>query len=73
MQRRRAAGMNIADVRAVVAGAVGGENVGRDRRGRARFPVNLRYPRRSATRRSLSELPILTPPAAAVTLGSIAK
>ena len=38
-------GLNIADVQAVVAGAIGGENVGETVEGRARFPINLRYPR----------------------------
>jgi Cu(I)/Ag(I) efflux system membrane protein CusA/SilA len=38
-------GLNIADVQAIVAGAVGGENVAETVEGLARFPINLRYPR----------------------------
>jgi Cu(I)/Ag(I) efflux system membrane protein CusA/SilA len=38
-------GLNVADIQAVVAGAVGGENVSETVEGLARFPINLRYPR----------------------------
>ncbi len=67
-------GLNIADVQALIAGAVGGENVTETIEGRARFPVNLRYPRewRDSPQR-LAELPILTPMGQQITLGSVAK
>jgi Cu(I)/Ag(I) efflux system membrane protein CusA/SilA len=66
-------GLNIADVQSVVAGAIGGENVTEIIEGRARFPVNLRYPRELRdTPQRLVTLPILTPMAQQITLGSVA-
>ena len=66
-------GLNIADVQAVVAGAIGGENVTETIEGRARFPVNLRYPRELRdTPQRLAELPILTPMGQQITLGTVA-
>ena len=66
-------GLNIADVQAVVAGAIGGENVTEIIEGRARFPVNLRYPRELRdTPQRLATLPILTPMGQQITLGSVA-
>jgi Cu(I)/Ag(I) efflux system membrane protein CusA/SilA len=38
-------GLNIADVQEVVAGAVGGMNIGETVEGLQRYPINLRYPR----------------------------
>ncbi|MBN8492043.1 MAG: efflux RND transporter permease subunit [Burkholderiales bacterium] len=67
-------GLNIADVQAVVAGAIGGENVTETIEGRARFPVNLRYPREVRdTPQRLATLPILTPMGQQITLGAVAK
>ncbi|MBC7956289.1 MAG: efflux RND transporter permease subunit, partial [Cytophagales bacterium] len=67
-------GLNIADVQAVVAGAVGGENVSETVEGLARFPINLRYPREwRDTPQRLAELPILTPTGQQITLGSVAR
>ncbi|MEO8297940.1 MAG: efflux RND transporter permease subunit [Burkholderiales bacterium] len=67
-------GLNIADVQAVVAGAVGGENVTETVEGLARFPVNLRYPREwRDTPQRLVDLPLLTPTGQQITLGSVAK
>jgi Cu(I)/Ag(I) efflux system membrane protein CusA/SilA len=67
-------GLNIADVQSLVAGAVGGENVTETVEGRARFPVNLRYPREwRDTPQRLAELPILTPMGQQITLGTVAK
>jgi len=66
-------GLNIADVQAVVAGAIGGENVTETIEGRARFPVNLRYPRELRdTPQQLTNLPILTPMGQQITLGTVA-
>ena len=66
-------GLNIADVQAVVAGAIGGENVTETIEGRARFPVNLRYPRELRdTPQRLASLPILTPLGQQITLGTVA-
>jgi copper/silver efflux system protein len=66
-------GLNIADVQSVVAGAIGGENVTETIEGRARFPVNLRYPRELRdTPQQLANLPILTPMGQQITLGTVA-
>jgi Cu(I)/Ag(I) efflux system membrane protein CusA/SilA len=66
-------GLNIADVQAVVAGAIGGENVAETVEGRARFPINLRYPREwRDTPERLARLPILTPAGQQITLGTVA-
>ncbi|MBL8386130.1 MAG: efflux RND transporter permease subunit, partial [Burkholderiales bacterium] len=67
-------GMNIADVQAIVAAAVGGENVTETIEGRQRFPINVRYPRE--TRDSLEKLrmlPVVTERGAFVTLGDLAE
>ncbi len=74
---RRAAGrygMNIEDVQSVVAGAIGGENVGVTVEGLARFPINVRYPRewRDSVEK-LRTLPVLTPTRQQITLGTIAE
>lgn len=67
-------GLNIADVQAVISGAIGGENVGEKVDGLARFPINLRYPREwRDTPERLATLPILTPMGQQITLGMVAK
>ncbi len=67
-------GLNIADVQSIVSGAVGGDTVGETLEGRARFPINLRYPREwRDTPGKLAELPILTPTGQQVTLGAVAR
>jgi Cu(I)/Ag(I) efflux system membrane protein CusA/SilA len=38
-------GLSVADVQEVILSAIGGENVSQTVEGRARFPVNVRYPR----------------------------
>ncbi|MFM9976965.1 MAG: efflux RND transporter permease subunit, partial [Sphingomonadaceae bacterium] len=66
-------GMNVADVQAIVSGAIGGEVVGQTVEGLARYPINVRYPRE--VRDSLDELvnlPVLTPLRAQITLGTVA-
>jgi len=67
-------GLNVADLQTVVASAIGGENVGEIIEGRARFPINVRYPRelRDSPER-LRELPILTPLRQQITLGTVAR
>jgi copper/silver efflux system protein len=67
-------GLNIADVQAVVSGAIGGETIGETVEGLARFPISLRYPkewRDSVT--ALANLPIYTPAGNQITLGSVAR
>lgn len=67
-------GMNIADVQAIVAGAIGGENVGEIIEGLARFPISVRYPREwRDSPGALEQLPINTPMGAQITLGMVAK
>ena len=66
-------GMNVADVQAIVSGAIGGEVIGQTVEGLARYPINVRYPRE--IRDSLDELinlPVLTPSRAQITLGTVA-
>jgi Cu(I)/Ag(I) efflux system membrane protein CusA/SilA len=66
-------GLNIADVQDVVSGAIGGENIGELVDGRARYPINLRYPREVRdTFERLSALPIVTDQGVRLTLGEVA-
>ncbi|MCU0963481.1 MAG: efflux RND transporter permease subunit [Burkholderiaceae bacterium] len=75
--RREAAaryGLNIADVQAVVAGAVGGMNIGETVEGLQRYPINLRYPRELRdSMASLRALPIVTPRGQRLVLGDVAE
>jgi Cu(I)/Ag(I) efflux system membrane protein CusA/SilA len=67
-------GLNIADVQSIVAGAIGGENVGETIEGLARFPINVRYPREwRDSLVALEQLPIYTPLGSLITLGTVAK
>lgn len=67
-------GLNIADVQAIVAGAIGGETVGETVEGLARYPISVRYPREwRDSPQALEQLPILTPRGAQITLGSVAR
>lgn len=67
-------GLNVSDVQAVVAGAIGGENIGETVEGLARFPINLRYPRELRdSPEKLRNLPVLTPGGEQITLGTVAK
>jgi Cu(I)/Ag(I) efflux system membrane protein CusA/SilA len=66
-------GMNVADVQAIVSGAIGGEVIGQTVEGLARYPINVRYPRE--IRDSLEDiinLPVLTPSRQQITLGTVA-
>ena len=66
-------GMNIADVQAIVSGAVGGETVGQTVEGLARYPIIVRYPREMrGSLEALRNLPFLTPAGQQTTLGSVA-
>ncbi|MEQ1617658.1 MAG: CusA/CzcA family heavy metal efflux RND transporter [Terricaulis sp.] len=66
-------GLNIADVQDVVSGAIGGETIGEVIDGRARYPINLRYPRevRDSLERLIA-LPIVTENGLRLTLGEVA-
>ena len=66
-------GMNIADVQAIVASAIGGENVGETVEGLARYPINVRYPREwRDSVGALQQLPIYTRLGGQITLGTVA-
>jgi Cu(I)/Ag(I) efflux system membrane protein CusA/SilA len=67
-------GLSVTDVQAVVAGAIGGENIADTVEGLERFPISVRYPRElrdSLTK--LRELPIVTESGATVTLSMVAE
>ncbi len=67
-------GLNVEDVQAVVSGAIGGENIGEVVDGRARYPINLRYPREVRdTLERLIALPIVTEEGLRLTLGEVAR
>jgi Cu(I)/Ag(I) efflux system membrane protein CusA/SilA len=67
-------GLNIADVQSVVSSAIGGENVGEIVEGRARFPINVRYPRELRDSiELLRQLPMLTGAGQQITLGTVAR
>ncbi|MEX6504011.1 efflux RND transporter permease subunit [Pseudomonas zhanjiangensis] len=67
-------GLNIAEVQAIVAGAIGGANVGETIEGLARFPISLRYPREwRDSLAGLQQLPIYTPQGSQITLGTVAQ
>jgi Cu(I)/Ag(I) efflux system membrane protein CusA/SilA len=66
-------GLNVADVQAVVSGAIGGETVGQTVEGLARYPISVRYPRELRdSLDKLANLPVLTPSRQQITLGTIA-
>jgi Cu(I)/Ag(I) efflux system membrane protein CusA/SilA len=66
-------GLNIADVQAIVSGAIGGETIGQTVEGLARYPISVRYPRELRdSLEGLRTLPILTPSGQQVTLGTVA-
>ena len=66
-------GLSMSQAQTVVSHLIGGTNVGEVLEGRARFPINLRYPR--DWRDSIGELqnlPIITPTGQQISLGTIA-
>jgi len=66
-------GLNIADVQAIVSGAVGGETIGETVEGLARYPISMRYPREMRdSLEGLRQLPVLTPAGQQITLGTVA-
>ena len=48
-------GLSVADAQNVIMSAIGGENVTTTIEGRARYPVNVRYPERTARQHGTSE------------------
>lgn len=67
-------GLSVTDVQAIVATAIGGENVGEVIMGRERFPINVRYPReiRDSLER-LRTLPFVTDKGAQLLLEDVAR
>ena len=66
-------GLNIADVQAIVSGAIGGETIGQTVEGLARYPISVRYPRELRDNpEALRALPVLTPSGQQITLGTVA-
>ena len=66
-------GLNIEDIQQLIALGVGGENIGQIIDGRARYPINIRFPRELRdSPRDLAALPLVTPGGATTTLGSVA-
>ncbi len=66
-------GMNVADVQDIVAGSIGGMNIGETTEGLQRFPINLRYPRelRDSLAR-LRDLPVVAPGGQRLVLSDVA-
>lgn len=66
-------GVSVAELQALVAQVVGGEKIGETVEGRARFPINMRYPRewRDSVEK-LQALPVVAASGAQVTLGDLA-
>ncbi len=66
-------GLSVEDVQAVILSAVGGENVTTTVEGRARFPVNVRYPRElREDLDALGRVLVRTPGGAHIPLSSVA-
>ena len=66
--------LSVAAVQNVIMSAIGGENVTTTVEGRARFPVNVRYPRGLREDLSkLSEVLVMTPSGAQIPLGQLAR
>ncbi|WP_370263546.1 efflux RND transporter permease subunit [Limnobacter sp.] len=67
-------GLNIADVQAIIASAVGGMNIGETVEGLQRFPINVRYPRELRDSvNGLRNLPVYTPAGRQIVLGEVAR
>lgn len=67
-------GLNIEDVNEVIGTAIGGMNITNTIEGRARYPVNIRYPRDIRDHiEALENLPLVTPTGAHIPLSQVAK
>jgi len=67
-------GLTVADVEDVIMSAIGGENVSQTIEGRARFPVNVRYPRDLRQDvEALGRVLVMTPSGAQVPLDQVAE
>lgn len=67
-------GLSMAQAQSVVSSLIGGENIGELLEGRARFPINLRYPREwRDSLEKIENLPLVTPSGHQIILSSIAQ
>jgi Cu(I)/Ag(I) efflux system membrane protein CusA/SilA len=67
-------GLSVADVQALVATAIGGDNVGELIQGRERYPINVRYPREiRQSLQNLRDLPFVTDSGAQLLLKDVAE
>lgn len=65
-------GLSIEDVQQFIALGVGGENIGEVIDGRARFPINVRFPRELRdSPHDLKALPLVTPTGTTISLGDV--
>lgn len=75
IDRQRAAryGVSVKELQSMVATLVGGENIGETVEGRARYPINVRYPREVRDSvQQLQALPVLTASGGQVPLSMLA-
>ncbi|AHG18808.1 cation transporter [Chania multitudinisentens RB-25] len=75
IDRQRAAryGVSVNELQSIVATLVGGENIGETIEGRARYPINIRYPREIRdSLQALRELPVVTAAGSQVPLAELA-
>ncbi|MFZ1874944.1 MAG: efflux RND transporter permease subunit [Chania sp.] len=75
IDRQRAAryGVSVKELQSIVATLVGGENIGETIEGRARYPINVRYPREIRdSLQALRELPVVTAAGSQVPLVELA-
>ena len=67
-------GLSVAEVQDVIMSAIGGENVTQTIEGRARFPVNVRYPRELRQDvETLARVLVMAPSGAQIPLGQLAE
>ena len=75
IDRQRAAryGVSVTELQSMVASLVGGENVGETIEGRARYPINVRYPREIRdSLQGLRDLPVVTANGSQLPLSALA-
>ncbi|AGB83381.1 heavy metal efflux pump, cobalt-zinc-cadmium [Serratia sp. FGI94] len=75
IDRQRAAryGVSVNELQSMVASLVGGENVGETIEGRARYPINVRYPREIRdSLQGLRDLPVVTANGSQLPLSALA-
>jgi Cu(I)/Ag(I) efflux system membrane protein CusA/SilA len=64
--------MNVSEIHDIIRSAIGGMNVGETTEGRARYPINLRFPRSMrSSPEDLKNIPVVTKSGAHVRLGDL--